>query len=247
VTLGATGTILGGGDYRERTFSRDTSSETIDSYQEYDADISGLTGSFGVLVEMDRGVRFGATVLFPQDIDFDGVFYEEYDGYVDEFSFTDEITLPFRLGGGVALARRNLILGVDAIYTDWSQIDFAGPLRTADREFAYRETVDLHIGAEYLLSLPSALRIRAGYAYQPLAYRLLLTDVMAPRYEEARFDTNRHYLTFGLGMLLGETVTMDLAYIHGGYERSAVEASASRYVEEETDRRLLATLSVRVN
>jgi len=207
-----------------------------------------VTGSFGALVEMERGFRLGMIVQFPENIDFDGVFYEDVAGAEpDEFSFTDEITLPFRLGAGLAIARRNLIIGTDVRYADWSQIDFAGPLRTADREFAYRETVDFHIGAEYLLSLPSPIRLRAGYALQPLAYRLLLTDVVTPRYEEARFDTDRHYVTFGLGFLMGGTVTVDLAYMHGGYERSAVEASTQRYKEEEKDRRVLATLSMRLN
>lgn len=249
VTLGATGTVLGGNDFRERTFFHETEGELISSFQSYDADITGITGSVGALVELSQGIRLGMTVNFPESIDFDGeVFYEDRANFEeDRYSFTDEIDMPFRLGAGLAMARSNFILAADAIFTDWTQISFAGPLRTGGRDPAYRETVEFHLGAEYLLSPPVPIRLRAGYSYQPLAYNLLLTDVVTPRYHEARFETDRQYITGGVGFLLGETVTMDLAYMHGGYERSAPGATNARYTEEEKDRRVLATVSLRLN
>ncbi|MBD3162259.1 MAG: hypothetical protein GF346_08010 [Candidatus Eisenbacteria bacterium] len=249
VTLGASGIILSGDSFRERTYRYDASGGGFsDLYETTDVDISGLTGSVGALVELDPAIRFGLLIRFPESLDFDGILYEEIDGEDSaEFSITDEIDLPFRLGAGLALARQNLIVSADALFTDWTQVRFAGPVRTVDRENAYRETVDLHFGAEYLIPFSTPVRIRAGYALQPLAYRLLLTDVQARRYEEARFDRDRYAYTFGLGALLGESLTLDLAYQHGGYERSASHPTGLRYREEVTDRRVLATLTLRVN
>ncbi len=243
VSIGATGTILSGSDFRERTFRTGVGPNVMSLYQTTDASISGVTGSLGALVQMNSGIRVGVMLNLPESLDFEGSGTDSID-----FSFSENIDIPYRIGAGLAFARSNFILGADAIYTDWTQLDYAGPLRTPDRQFAYRETVDLRLGGEVLLSLPFPLRLRAGYLYSPIPYRVLLTDIFntPDRYEPARFEKDRQYLTAGAGVLLARSLALDVAYMHGGFRRSGERTPSQVYQEELKDNRILASLSLRL-
>jgi long-subunit fatty acid transport protein len=245
VTIGAAGSVLGGSSFREvrTTVSGQGGS---DSYTSTDVDISGITGSLGALVEVAPPVRLGFLIQLPEDLDLEGSSLVDDDQGTDDFEILDEIRLPYRLGAGLGVALPNTVLGLDVIYADWSEIRYFGPLRTADGQSAYRETVELRVGAEYLLALPTPIRLRAGFLLQPIAYQLLLTD--GNDYESADFDSDRKYVTVGAGALLGRAFTLDLAYMHGGYERSAIQHTMPvRYREEVSDRRFLASVSLRLN
>lgn len=250
VYLGLSGTILDGNGYREREFTYRAGGVQESDYTTQDYDANAVTGSLGALVDLAEGLRLGLLIQLPEGLDFEGTAYEEYSSgdslWIDEYGFADEIDLPYRLGAGLAFTRSHLILALDAIYADWTQISFVGPLRTADREFAYRQTVDLRAGAEFLLSSPVPLRLRAGYYISPLPYRLVLTDVYDGRYEKAVLDGDRKYFTLGAGILLNESLSLDLAYMQGGFKRRGAESGARVFEEEERDRKLLATLSLRL-
>lgn len=246
LTLGVTGVIVGGSSFRDRRYRYDGAQGTTSNAQTTDVDLSAVSASFGALVEVMPAVRLGLLVQLPESIDLEGSVRDQDGPDVDEYTIADEVNLPYHLGAGVAVALPNTVVGVDAIYTDWSQIDYYGPVRASDGRNAYRETLELRLGAEYLLALPTPIRLRAGYLLQPLAYQLLLTD--SGFYEDARFESDRKYGTVGAGMLLGQTVTLDLAYMFGGYERSAVQqTNPDLYREDVTDRRLLASISLRLN
>ncbi len=256
LSLGATGTILSGSSFRSRTLRYDAGSVSADDYTTEDVDIKAVTGSLGALVDVAKGVRLGISLQLPANLNFDGTAHGEFfDGdsaFVDDYAFTDEISLPFRLGGGLAVARSHLVVAADAIYTDWTSIEFSGPLVTYDRREAYRETVELRLGAEYLLSAPTPIRLRAGYAHMPIPYRLLLTQrvpqagEISTVYEDANITKDRHYWTVGAGVLLAESLTLDVAYMDGGYTRSGKRTGATVYQEKQKDRRLLASLSMRL-
>jgi long-subunit fatty acid transport protein len=246
VTLGASGSILGGSSFREVRTTFQDGQGVSSSYSSTDVDISGVTGSIGALVEVASAVRLGLLIQLPENLDLEGSSFVEDEESSEDIPILDEIRLPYRLGAGLAVALPHLVLGTDVVYADWSEIRYFGPLRTSDGRSAYRETLELRLGAEYLLALPTPVRLRAGYLLQPLAYQLLLTD--SSRYEDATFDSDRKYFTLGAGVLVGRSVTIDAAYMHGGYERSAIQESApERYREEITDRRILASVSFRLN
>jgi hypothetical protein len=258
ISLGATGTILSGTSFRSRTLLYDAESVSANEYTTEDVDIKGITGSFGALVDIAKGARLGLAVQLPSGLDFDGTSHGEFiegdSSFVDDYAFTDEITLPFRIGGGLAVTRSHLVLAADATYTDWTAIDFSGPVVSlADRREAYRETVELKLGAEYLLSTPTPIRLRAGYAWMPLPYRILLTQRLPQQdgsirtvYEDADITKDRQYWTVGAGVLLAESLTLDVAYMDGGFTRSGTQSGASIYQEDQRDRRVLASLSLRL-
>lgn len=259
IWLGATGTILSGSSYQARTFhyrGGPGGAVSADSYTTLDSDIKAVSGNLGLLVDVAPGARLGIAFQLPAHLNFDGVAHEEFFGgdSIEDYSFTDEIDLPFRVGAGLAVTRSHLILAGDAIYTDWTAIDFAGPV-TSGRDQAYRETVELKFGAEYLLSAPTPIRLRAGYAYMPLSYGLLLTQrtptggansPIETSYEDANITKDRQYWTVGAGVLLAEALTLDIAYMDGGFTRSGSLSGPSVYEEKQKDRRLLATLSLRL-
>jgi long-subunit fatty acid transport protein len=245
ISIGGVLSYISGSTDRQRDFVyTDPNYDDVSSAQT-NSDISGWTGSFGSLVRLGPLARLGFQVQFPQTIDIDGseIFQESYtdrdstensyDAF-DEFSFKDEVELPFSFGVGVAVTPPNFLMAADIRYTDWTQLRYAGPVRyeyteplssTASRVVrtdAYGGAAEIHLGAEYVLPF-YPVRFRAGFYTEPLAYRLVLTDVFGGANREATFDPDRRFFTLGVGALFEDVLTVDVAYVHGSYERSAVQ------------------------
>ncbi len=66
------------------------------------------------------------------------------------------------------------------------------------------------------------LRLRAGYMTRPIAYQGL------------EIDRNRSYFTLGAGVLVDTVFAIDVAWLGGGFERSA-EDDGDRYYSEKVD------------
>jgi len=230
--------------YRDPAFDFDIHDVT-------DVDIDGFTGSLGALSRIGSRGRLGLVVNLPKWITIDGTIVDvpgEYEYVVDE-----EMTLPYSVAAGVSGIFENLLLAADARYTDWTQIDYEGPLRYWEgnrRKFAYQRTWDVHVGGEYLLDELglAGVRLRAGLAWDPVPYRLLLEDIIVeddvavPIYERADFDPDRLTYSAGLGVLLAESLTIDAAYMAGRYERTGVNLG-----EEENERRVVVTAAYRLD
>ena len=101
-----------------------------------DADFHGITGSVGALAEPGKRPPDGHCPLSARGDRRRHLGRRPVrelrhgQSYADVYSSTDRIDLPFRFGAGLAYARPNLILAADAVYADWTQIDYGGPLRT---------------------------------------------------------------------------------------------------------------------
>jgi len=208
-------------------------------YQQFiisdNADITGWTGSFGTLVKVGEVGRIGFTVRLPEYLTLDG---EESSNssevgpagnlsLEDRFAFEDEITLPLSFMAGVSAAPvPGLIFAFDARYTDWKQIDYAGPIRI-DNFYAYKATTSLRFGAEFMFPF-APLRVRGGFFTEPIAFRLLpdVTNSGAPWL--ASIDSNGKFYTLGAGYLFEEAFTIDAAWVHGGYERSIPDYSEKK-------------------
>jgi hypothetical protein len=229
VSLGVSGSILTGDSYRRRDYVYDDVSGFYEtSHVVDDVDIKGITGSLGALVRLGRHGRLSLVVDLPRSIDLEGRSTEDilrWDGgpdtldVLDDYLFEDHMDLPFSTTLGLAWRFGPLLLSSDFQYTDWTQIDYDGPLRTAQGEFAYREVLAVRIGAEF--TTPQVpLRVRAGFSRDPLPYRLVLTDVFAGVAEVAEFSPERLAWSVGVGALVEESVTLEAAYSHRWLERS---------------------------
>jgi long-subunit fatty acid transport protein len=237
------------------------SDEVFKSEEFRDADLTGITGSFGVLARVSESVRAGLTVDLPQRYEFDGSVSSRFEDRekidTQSFFFEDTITLPFSFLASVAVTPPNLLLAADLRLTDWTQIDFEGSVLSG-RENAYRSTADINIGAEYQLPFHPT-RIRAGWSRQPIPYRLQAAEIdytfvpddgdtdtdddasyFLRAYPEADITTERNYVTLGIGTLVDKTMTIDLAYVHGIYERTGGAVS-----EEWSTNRVFGTATFR--
>jgi len=225
-------------------------------------DASAVSGTLGLLVRGRQGLRLGLALHLPEQYDLElessqlirwqrvagtdtSSFYDEEPYYE---TVTEEIDLPLRFSGGVSYAPSGrfagLLLSVDATYSDWQEVDYDGPLRMDNRDFAYRPTTDLRVGAEYAFSA-APVRVRAGFIRQPLAYKPIVTNLFYGEYEEARIETDRHYWTVGAGVLVDRSLTIDVAYLDGGYTRTDRSGGGSIIEEEVEESRLILGAAVR--
>jgi len=254
---------------RLRTLSNGTtdvngSDDVFLSSEVRDADLSGWAFALGVLGRPSDNLRLGFTLNGPEKYEFDGVTttrfedQEKIDG--QDFGFHDEITLPFSLLGSVAFTPSNFLITGDARWTDWTQIDFEGPIRSEDRQFAYQTTVDFSLGAEYQFS-SVPMRIRGGVSFQPMPYELIPTDIaftfvpddgddettddasyFTRDYEEAHFETGRMFYSLGAGTLIEDALALDVAWVHGEFERSNPSGT---WTEDWSTDRIYATATFR--
>ncbi|MFH0777115.1 MAG: hypothetical protein V2A71_00655 [Candidatus Eisenbacteria bacterium] len=241
VAVGASFSYLNGKS--ERTFGRtavwqiDASSIPEEYLKVDDADISGWTASLGTIAKLGNVARLGLTVKLPEHITLDGAeFIDEYDPDIDEylheeFLFEDEIILPLSFTAGASAAPvPGLIFAVDARYTDWKQIDYAGPIRV-DNFYAYGATTSLRFGTEFMFPF-APLRIRGGFFTEPLAFKLLPDISNSGEIKIAQIDEDGKFYTLGAGLLLAESFTIDLAWVHGGFERSIPNYSEKKTIDK---------------
>lgn len=175
------------------------------------ADFDGLNLKLGGLLRLSRFLKAGMTISSPVTYDISGEAVEktqdvyddgDVDRYVDSFHFQNEISTPWEFGFGMAWSVPTFLMAGDLRYTDWSQMKFNDePLED------YRETLSLSIGGEYILPV-GGTKLRAGYSSEPMAYT-------APR-----IVRDRRFYTLGAGFLVGQVITLDLAWMRGTWKTS---------------------------
>jgi hypothetical protein len=198
-------------------------SDNLDAYEfrvDEDADISGVRAKLGGLFYVSGSLALGLVVDSPITLSFDTISHTsetwtESSGAtvrVDTSEyFVDEITLPFSFAAGAAYTPLDaLMLAADVRYTDWSELNYEGPVylgNPADRARAFEATTDFHLGVE--VSVPEwPLRLRGGYMSRPIAYQGL------------NIDKDRSYFTLGAGVLIDTIFAIDIAWMTATHERS---------------------------
>ncbi|MFH1503012.1 MAG: outer membrane protein transport protein [Candidatus Eisenbacteria bacterium] len=206
--------------------------------EESTADVTGLGATLGAIYYASDQLSFGLAIDTPVTLTFEGTL-SEYTSLEppdtsrrhlreDPVLFSDEITLPFAVRAGVSYSPTDLLLlGADVSYTDWSELDYAGPLTvtvedggTPVRRSLYEESVGYAVGVELLV--PSwPLRLRGGYSSRPLAYQGLT------------IDSDRSCFTLGAGLLIDTVLALDVAWVKGAYDRSDEEYAFAESVADE--------------
>ncbi|MCA9728209.1 MAG: outer membrane protein transport protein [Candidatus Eisenbacteria bacterium] len=257
LAFGVTGTILAGTSDRRRTFDFE-SADHLDRESTITntlTDLTAITGSLGILYRLGERADLGLTIRLPENYDLDGTIHDDvirYQAsppetldYIDDFNFKDELSIPYRITAGIGYRAGDLTLAGDATFADWKEIDYYGPIRTDGREYAYRSTIDFRVGAEY--SLPQQpLRLRAGYAAQPLPYEVIGVDVFGGVASRASFDHDFRAFTVGAGLDLDESLILDAAFVSGSYQRSGRSTAGVETREEVKDQRLIIGATFKV-
>jgi long-subunit fatty acid transport protein len=179
---------------------------------------SGLNLKLGVRTQPNKLLTVGATIETPVTYNIkedwsqgtDTVFNQA--GSVSEMVYGNseyKITLPFSLGGGVALNMNDLTIAGEVNYTDWTQMEYKKleDMADANRQIqdTYKATLRYHLGAEFLIPRISTT-LRAGYFRNPLPYK---ADWV---------KKDRDFFTAGVGFLIDQVMTLDIAWAHGSWE-----------------------------
>jgi hypothetical protein len=191
------------------------------------ADFDGVGIKLGGLLRLSRFVKAGMTISSPVTYDISGelvmrirdVFDDgDEDQYRETVYFQNEISTPWEFGFGMAWSVPTFLMAADLRYADWSQMKFNDqPLED------YQETLSLSVGGEYILPKVGT-KVRAGYSSEPIAYTV-------PEIVE-----DREQYTLGVGFLVGQVMTLDLAWVHGTWKTS----QSSLTEKDEVDRMFLS-------
>jgi len=174
---------------------------------------TGFNAKLGVRIQPNKYLIIGGTIDSPvtYTIEEDWEFFTEEDAesYYDYGNSEYKVSLPFSLGAGMALNLNNLTLAGDINYTDWTQMEYKrlADMGEANRQIkrTYTDAFSFHLGAEFLIP-QMGTSLRAGFYRDPLPYRSEL------------IKKNRSFFTTGIGFLIDQVMTLDVAWAHGSWE-----------------------------
>ena len=206
------------------------------------SDITGFSLTLGMSAQLPHSIHLGVVAKPPTTYRHDwawGTAFEEaignsvnYYDFEQGFAPDYEIEGPWQLGVGVAWITYAVTVSGDVWLADWSQASFHGgePYGGAggiseDTYFRdyYDSPIRWHVGLEALLPWIATVA-RVGYYSNPdpFAGPVLSTG------EAVTYTERAGYFTAGLGWLIDDTVTVDLAYTSGGDEYRAGTLTETR-------------------
>lgn len=246
LSVGAALHLLTGKD-EYRWESRDaTIDNVISEDQLIEIDYVGVSAMGGISFNVSPTLSAGLTIETPTLLDAEENALYAIDSLFSDYIFeypsysAYNVTRPFVFGFGMAGSFGQANLAADFRYTDWTQMDFDydNPDLDAEENDALRfiqdelsEVVSIQLGGEYLLP-EQGLTLRAGYFRDPLPV------------DDRFIEKQRQYITAGVGFLIDRVMTLDLAYVHGGYELR--DDDPGTYNAEYKTRRLFATFGYRI-
>jgi long-subunit fatty acid transport protein len=222
------------------------------SFEAYDlvkSDISGFGAKFGFMFrDPDRfrlGVNIKTPVVFHVEEKY-GTTYTSTPDFADvvtiggpaDFTNKYELLTPWVFSAGASLTLWRLVVAADVDYTDWTQMEFRDAnedILALNRQFneLFRATVNVRFGAE-LSFREQGLRFRGGAMYNQSPY------------QNDPAGRDQKYLTAGLGIPLGESVMLDLAYARGWWDTLRDNFDRSATIDEKVVTNTgLVTISVR--
>jgi long-subunit fatty acid transport protein len=186
-------------------------------------DFDGVGLQLGGLLRMNRYLRAGMTIHSPVTYNLSGEAEERtwdvfddgtVESYTDRYYFENEISTPWEFGFGMAWSVPTVLLAGDLRFADWSHMKFNGqPLMD------YDETLSWSLGGEYVLPR-LGVKLRAGYASDPIAFNV-------PEIVE---DRDRYSL--GAGFLVGQVMTLDMAWVKSSWETTREELTEKIEMEQ---------------
>ena len=202
---------------------------------------SGLGGRVGVLAFAGENVTLGGTVTLPVDLEVSEIWeqvtiveFDDGEGDVegDDGSILFDIERPFEFGGGVAikLLEKRLRLAGDVQFTDWTQTEYNPlPAEDAQNNFNryYDSTIQVRVGAEYRIPVIET-SVRVGYFRDPIPF------------QDREIDSDRDFLTIGVGKIFDQIIKIDVAYMRGSWEQSS-----NLLTESQTSNRVFVSAGYR--
>ncbi len=206
------------------------------------ADLDGVSFEFGIIARLSNFFHAGFVFTTPSWITYQGSGSEYYDGTwedgsgwtTDPYPFYGEekYTLPMNFRFGTSLQAENLVVSLDASYTDYRQTEFNGQKIYYENDptvSVMKQVWSYRVGAE--MTIPwTSLSFRAGYMYLPIPFRGIdeLTYVeeagnefwLTTEWDFVTMQEERHFYTAGFGYIFDDVLAVDFAISKGGFERS---------------------------
>ncbi len=197
-------------------FSRFTFESTIKS------DLSGYNALFGLMFRKQGVMKLGLAVRTPTVYEIEETFTDNGKSFFDNGDFYDigfsnstkyKIMTPIVLSGGASFQLGEwLVLSGDAEYTDWTQMEFKTDnpdliKENRDIKKIFRPTTNLRGGAELTL-WDLGLRLRGGIVWNPSPYKA----------DEGSTSYDQLYFTSGLGLMVDDNTTLNIAYALGTWK-----------------------------
>ena len=220
----------------------------LDETSSIQTDHVGIAGSIGFSYQASPSLTIGAVIESPsfwsieENSKVEGA--EVYDttssNWSWEYTYGEDnytkynLRHPFSFGLGAGFSHRQLNLALDLKYSDWSQMEYTDKFSedlNAIIQDNYREVVAVRLGAEYVFP-KSGISLRAGYFTDPLPF------------PSGYINKDRKYATFGIGFLIDEVMTIDIAAVLGGY--TIAYKDPLPYTEEYKTRRIFLTMAYRI-
>lgn len=221
-----------------------------------DWDITGWDAKVGLLYQLSRFARFGASIKFPTSFtisekyttnatsQFASTTYTLDPPFESEIEYS--ITTPFIFSGGVSMNLMGLIASADVSYTDYTQMEFdasgddgglspsAISANNRDIKDLFRGVANFNAGLEYRIP-QTPLRVRGGFILNPSPFKGDASD----------FD--KKYITAGAGFLTSESFAFDIGYAYGWWKDMGDNygSGVSRTLQDVTYNNLIFTFSYR--
>ncbi|MGB7063035.1 MAG: outer membrane protein transport protein [Candidatus Zixiibacteriota bacterium] len=174
---------------------------------------SGFNAKFGFRIQPNKYLILGGTIDSPVtytiEEDVTQITEEQVGSEIYFDTYEYKVSMPFGLGAGLALQFENLTLAGDINYADWTQMEYKRLEDAAEANRLIKETyidaLRFHLGAEYLIpQIGTSLRV--GFYHDPLPYK------------SRWVEKDRNFFTAGVGFLIDQVMTLDVAWAHGSWE-----------------------------
>lgn len=220
----------GNDDYHFNLYDQDIRNDYYYDTWTYDQQINtkyrAVNFKLGALYNFTRFIRFAATISTPVSLDAkedwteSSITIEDPDSPYEDSEEIDSgawdygIKYPFVFSAGAAFTLLpNIVLSADVEYTDWAQTRYTSEPSVGDKfkqninfKQDFQATATYRVGGEFTVPLLNT-QLRAGMIRQPSPLKM------------ASSKADRNFLTFGGGILLDKQVKIDIAWIHGWWER----------------------------
>ncbi len=181
----------------------------------------GFGAKLGLAMQISPNIGLGLAVESPVTLSID----EDVHAYSYELNSLDgesiediyysveyNVKKPFAFSAGLLIQRGHISLVADIDYADWSQLEYGDNIIMEEyndkiKDY-YHDVLRSRVGAEAVL--PNyGLSLRAGLFSDPLPYN------------KSFQNKSRQGYTLGVGLLVDQVMTIDVAYVHGSYSRNS--------------------------
>ncbi len=184
-------------------------------------DLSGWNLHFGVLYKMNF-VNLGLGIKLPSKYTIKEKYFVYGESYFADASYAldapyesdveYDINTPWEFSGGASIDLPFVTFNYDAVFIDYTQMEFADGLNPADMSSnnnnikeLFRSVVNHSFGAE--IDVPMFdLKLRIGYALRPSPFK----D------DPSSFD--KKYYTFGVGFQPAKRILLDFAFVKASWQ-----------------------------